>query len=214
MARKTKQNLLLTFIDMEKAYDNVARDILWPDLLHMLAPEDQGILADILKMYEGLQASVIGGTGQNISITKGVKQGCPCSPLIFGMFFEQIETWVNEAVNTFIEQDRVNKRHFLWKGRTRIDMLMFADDIIILTRTVHGANVILAAMHDFCRTKGFKMNMGKGKTECIVMDRNGQLYSQPTTGNGITIPTTTRYKYLGVLIDGTGQDKANNEHTI
>ena len=57
---------------MEKAYDNVNRNLLWKDLQQML-PEENELILDLQRMYEGLTARVQGTKGRLIIINKGVK---------------------------------------------------------------------------------------------------------------------------------------------
>lgn len=43
-------------------------------------------------MYVNLRAKIVGAEHMEpIVLNKGVKQGCPASPLLFGLYFEQVE---------------------------------------------------------------------------------------------------------------------------
>lgn len=35
-----------------------------------------------------------------IPVRQGLKQGCPCSPLVFSLYFDRVERYVREAVSS------------------------------------------------------------------------------------------------------------------
>ena len=131
------------FVDMEKAYDNVDRTILWTDL-HKLLQGEEELIRDIQRMYEGLQARVQGTQGKLININKGVKQGCPCSPLIFGIFFEQAEPYINNWMRINVRKRNLGRDLFV-RNKTPMFMLMFADDIAFSAKMREGLHWILTA---------------------------------------------------------------------
>ena len=62
----------MVFVDLEKAYDNVNRTRMWK-VLRKLMPDDVDVIKDAKRMYENLQARVVGGSNKAIFINKGVK---------------------------------------------------------------------------------------------------------------------------------------------
>lgn len=86
-----KQKLYAMFIDLQKAYDTIPRDRLWSVLLEELNLEPALVKA-LKLMYVGLKADIRGGGCQElISILLGLKQGCPCSPQLFGFYFDRLK---------------------------------------------------------------------------------------------------------------------------
>ena len=79
-------NLSLCFVDLRKAYDSVPRDLLWQTL------EDHGLGGKFLNLIKALYASdririVVNGLQSDpIHPGRGLKQGCPLSPVLFSIY--------------------------------------------------------------------------------------------------------------------------------
>ena len=108
------------FVDLEKAYDRVDRAGLW---LVMRQYGVTGRLLDAVKgMYEGCRASVkMGGMSEYFKIDRGVRQGCVMSPWLFNLY---MDACVREVRQVNVGGVRV--------GDERLNMLMFADDTVLL----------------------------------------------------------------------------------
>ena len=86
-----KVPLHVCFIDIKQGFDAVDRDRVWQRL------RDLGVggrfLWSIQDLYRSTSYSVKVGSkvsSSQFTTGKGVKQGCPLSPTLFGVFFEQI----------------------------------------------------------------------------------------------------------------------------
>ncbi len=83
--------LYLMFVDLRKAYDTIDRQHLWNMMLNE-SGVDRALLGNLQQLYSTLKASIANheelGT---IPITQGLKQGCPCSPLLFSILFDRVE---------------------------------------------------------------------------------------------------------------------------
>ena len=75
--------LYMVFVDFEKAFDSIDREVLWKILRHYGIPEKTVRMIQIF--YDGFQARVLheGEMTESFSMSTGVRQGCLLSPLLF-----------------------------------------------------------------------------------------------------------------------------------
>ena len=76
----------------------------------------------------------------------GVKQGCVLSPTLFSMF-------INDPVRGTGRGLRIKD--------TNIDILMYADDVVILAETEGDLQVILNRVNSWCESWGISINVKK-----------------------------------------------------
>ena len=87
LERARKIPLYMCFIDLQKAYDSVDRELLWIVLARFGVPE---MLTVIHQFHEGMRARVRTDDGEHsewFDVTQGLRQGCVLSPLLFNIFF-------------------------------------------------------------------------------------------------------------------------------
>ena len=78
----------MCFVDLQKAYDLVDRELLWKVLARAGVPEE--MIAVILQFHDGMQAQVRMDNGELsdwFEVTQGLRQGCVLSPLLLNIFF-------------------------------------------------------------------------------------------------------------------------------
>jgi hypothetical protein len=83
------KRLYSCFVDFKKAYDLVRMDLLL-ERLHDLGVSDR-MLGAIASMYWHAPMTVKCGTflGATFNSSRGVKQGDPLSPLLYGLFIDR-----------------------------------------------------------------------------------------------------------------------------
>ena len=97
-------------------------------------PKDSKTLKAIQSIYEHVQSSVKcsrSGLSGYFECTIGVKQGCKISPKLFNLF-------INELAKEVAKQGKHGIQ--LVPNGKEIVLLLFADDIVLISETVGGAS--------------------------------------------------------------------------
>ena len=187
------EKLFSCFIDFSKAFDSIPRDIL---LRKLLACGITGNFFNILKnVYTSDKCKVKAGNNlsETFKINKGVRQGCILSPLLFNIFLSDLpKTLSNDQYeNPKIDNDR------------EISCLLWADDVVILSKSEDGLQRMLAKLSKYSKEKGIKINIDK--TKCIVFNKTGKYIRRNFKFDNENIKTVREYKYLGFLITPSGE---------
>ena len=85
-----RKNLHMVFIDLEKAYDIVSRDLIWWILNKRNAPRDY--IEIIKEAYEAAITSVRTAYGETCEfpVTIGLHQGLALSPYLFALIMDEL----------------------------------------------------------------------------------------------------------------------------
>ena len=84
-------HMYMCFIDLQKAYDSVDRELLWVVLARFGVPEM--MLAVVRQFHEGMPTRVRTDDGEHsawFDVTQGLRQGCVLSPLLSDIFFDAV----------------------------------------------------------------------------------------------------------------------------
>ena len=161
---KKKGKLYVAFVDLTKAFDLVKRTKLWEVLLKI------GVKGKLFKslqgMYKTVKACVRASEGltEYFDCPSGLKKGCTASPILFSLFIDGFSTLVK---NTDIRGVQ------LFPELTEILLLMFADDLALISDTVRGLQKLLNFLYKFCSDKGLIINIPK--TVVMVFKNGGGL---------------------------------------
>ena len=117
----------------------------------------------------------------------GVRQGCVLSPTLFSMFVNQITE----------EMTQKGKQGFQYlPGLTELFILLFADDIALISLTPRGLQNQLNVLNDCC--KRIKLNVNTQKTKVMVFRKGGYLGARDVFYfDGTKLDIVNKYCYLG-----------------
>lgn len=185
-----RRPLFVCFVDLQKAYDTVQHELLWARLRHIgVGPR---MLAAIQSLYSSgtLSMKVAGTAGPPRVQQNGVRQGCPLSPTLFGIFFDGLHSHLDSHAPCSGLQ--------LGSGRW-VSCLVYADDVALLSWSSAGLQSLLDGMHGFCQ--GLGLTISPTKTEVVVF--NGPAPGQWHVGDH-TLPQSATFKYLGIVFHESG----------
>ncbi|KAI3430912.1 hypothetical protein D9Q98_009321 [Chlorella vulgaris] len=192
-ARSRGVKLYLCAVDFEKAFDSVDRPLLWAAL------QRAGIGGTMLQAIQAMYADVpvcvrteegLSGCFQSVL---GVKQGCPLSPLLFGIFLDDFEGHIQQLGDAAALPQLA--------GRT-VPPLLFADDMFLLSSSASGLQAQLHALQDYCNAK--KLTVNAKKTQVMIMrpgggSGNGKLAAgESFEYAGLPLEVASSTKYLGL----------------
>ena len=136
-----KRRLYHVFVDLEKAFDRVPREVIRWALRRQCVPER--MISLVMALYVNTRSRVKTGMGVSgeFEIKVGVHQGSALSPLLFVLVMEEATREVREG---------------LWE-------LLYADDLVITAENEEGAIDRFNDWKTGMENRGLKINMEKTK---------------------------------------------------
>ena len=129
--------MCICFVDLEKAFDRVT----WDKLISIL--KDKGIdwkeRRIIWNLYRGQRISIKVGKEETeeVEISRGVRQGCPMSPILFNIYLEDM----------IIEHLEGRGVHI---GGRSIRCIRFADDMALLAEDEEDLQGMVTNLEEGC----------------------------------------------------------------
>ena len=143
----------LLFLDFEKAFDSVEWSWLFSTLEAFGLPP---YFIHIVKMlYSSPLASVIinGHRSHSFEVGRGVRQGCPLSPLLFALAIEPLAIYIRSSSNL--------RGILVPYTNTRLKLSLFADDATSCISSAEDLDVLYKILSSFERASGLRLNSDK-----------------------------------------------------
>ena len=185
------RRLYFAFLDLEKAYDRVPREVVYWCLRRRGVPER--LINMVRATYCDVTTSVRtqSGTTGKFDIKVGLHQGSALSPFLFITIMDTL----TEA------------------GRTEVPWeLIFADDIALVAETEEELQAKVLEWQESLKRGGLKMN--PDKSEVLVTERDGNQELRILDTSGHTLKQVDRFKYLGTEITREGGSRKAVEQRV
>ena len=183
--------LYACFIDMKKAFDKVW----WQGLFFKLQKSGIGgnFYKTVKNMYNTISSCVKTPRGltPTFSVYQGVRQGETLSPTLFNLYLNDLP----EAV-------AMGHTDPIQLGPRNVHCLMYADDIVLLSKTKNGLQNCLNNVHNYCAK--WKLEINLMKTKVIIFNKTGRLMKDKFNYGDKVIECVKTYKYLGLEFSNTG----------
>lgn len=178
------------FVDLEKAFDRIDRNILF-NKLHNLGFRGK-ILNCLKNIYSDCKCTVNvnGMLTETFSSHYGVRQGDTLSPTLFNIF-------INDLIS-----DIKNGSAGVKCGDNLVHCLLYADDLVMFSETENDLQTMLNILYSWCSKWCMKANIDKTKVIHFRGKNTPQTDFNFSLGNSM-IDIVDTYKYLGILLHYT-----------
>lgn len=196
------KRLYVEYVDMLKCFDTINRHALWLKMYNL------GIQGKKLRIIRDMCQKVKSCVKSCSSITEyfqyavGLRQGEAMSPILFSLFVEDLELFLQDNIESGLLFDDVV-----------LILLLFVDNMAILGKSPSELQRHLDVLYTYCESWGLTVNTSK--TKVMVFRKRGRL--QPTehwTYNGQIIEVVNDFNYLGTVFNYTGNFNLNQEYLV
>ena len=189
--------LYLGFLDIEKAYDRVSREMLCKVLEKVGLSEK--IVNIIRSMYEDTKAKYRLGNIETewVRSERGVRQGCILSPTLFSLYTEELA----------VRMRRMNAG--VKVGTDRLCLLLYADDVVVMSECADELQSLLDVVGQYGRDFGVRFSSEKSKVMIVNRSQDEENITWRLGEN--ELEQTREYKYLGVCMSADGCEKMKHE---
>jgi hypothetical protein len=189
-----RKYLFVCFVDLKSAFDTIWRRAM---IYKLLKIGIGGLFLNAIKdMYEKvyLRIKTDNGLTESFEAQIGVKQGCVLSPILFNLFLYDLP---NIFTNNCDPVDLYD---------TSINCLLFADDMVLLSKSADGLQTCLNKLREYCSK--WKLQVNLSKTKVIIFNKGGHKITKYTfLYNGMPLEVVQNYTYLGINFNASGTFK-------
>jgi hypothetical protein len=194
LAKKKHKKVFACFVDLKKAFDTV-----WHEGL-LLKLYKIGLSSSFCKIIESMYAQLESSIkidsescSQYFITEVGTRQGCNLSPWLFNIFINEIPHLLSKS--------NVNP---VMLGNKEIPILMYADDMVLLSGSACGLQRSLGVLHNFCNK--WKLRVNEKKTQVLIFNCKKKTQYSFKFGN-FMLKNTDSYNYLGITFTPSGSFK-------
>jgi Reverse transcriptase (RNA-dependent DNA polymerase) len=190
--REQKKKLHMIFIDLEKAYDKILRNIMWWALKRKLVPTNYVTL--IKDKYTNVVNYIRACDGEShiFPIKIGLHQGSALSPYIFTLVMDEITKDIQGDIP--------------W-------CMLFAYDVVLIDESRIGLNQKLELWRQTLESKGFRLS--RTKTEYMRCQFSGENSDDGDVSlDGRVVPMNDTFRYLRSMLQSEGEIDEDISHRI
>ncbi|KAI8439845.1 hypothetical protein MSG28_001314 [Choristoneura fumiferana] len=190
--RVNKENLYLVFIDLEKAFDRVPRELVWQALRAQEIPE--AYITLIQDMYGDVSTQIKSpaGISDPFCVRVGVHQGSTISPLLFNLTMDHITKNIQAEIP--------------W-------CMLYADDIVLVAKK---ASELQNTFNTWLRElERHGLRVSRTKTEFMECDFGGsEEIGCDILIDSTALPKVSRFKYLGSMLTTDAHIEEDVNHRV
>jgi hypothetical protein len=191
--REQKKDLHMVFIDLEKAYDKIPRNVMWWALEKHKVPTKYITL--IKDMYDNVVTSVRTSDGDtdDFPIKIGLHQGSALSPYLFALVMDEVTRDIQGDIP--------------W-------CMLFADDVVLVDDSRSGVNRKLELWRQTLESKGFSLSRTKTEYMRCGFSTTRHEEEEEVSLDGQVVPQKDTFRYLGSMLQKDGDIDEDVSHRI
>jgi hypothetical protein len=190
--RKQKKDIHMIFIDLEKAYDKVPRNVMWWALRkHKVFTKYITLIKD---MYDNVVTIVRTSDKDtnDFSINIGLHQGSALSPYLFALVMDDVTRDIQNGIP--------------W-------CMLFADDVVLVDESRTGVDQKLELWRRTLEAKDLRLS--RSKTEYMKSDFSTTTQEEGDVRlDGQMVPKKDTFRYLGSMLQKDGDIDEDVSHRI
>jgi len=183
------QDTFCAFVDLEKAFDWINRDLL---LYSLIKQNIDGKFYNSIKTMLANTSSCVALSNTTstdwFDVTCGVRQGDCLSPTLFSIYVNGIVHHLKAKCATMKIND------------IELNCLLYADDMVLIAEDEKSLQCMLSEVYNWCNQWRLKVN--ESKTKIVHFRNNKKLCSKfKFMYGGNELDKVKHYKYLGIILD-------------
>ncbi|CAG5100696.1 Similar to LINE-1 retrotransposable element ORF2 protein (Homo sapiens) [Cotesia congregata] len=192
------------FVDCRRAFDSIPHDLLWVKLNNL------GVSEKMIKVIQNLYAKtkmrvrVNGDFSNPVDVTTGVLQGEILSPLLFVIYISDIVSFFRRRDHSGIQLT----------NKVDLPILLYADDLVILTRRLVDVHKALRILGEYCDQNGLEVNTSKTKIVPFAKGGLRKKFRKPFNYKNSPVEVTNTYMYLGIPFNSTATGRGAAEEAV
>ena len=208
---------IMVGIDMSRAFDTLARDVLLRSLQH--AGVDASLQRILIEIHEACQYEISHMQySTKVSMGTGVRQGCAVSPLLYSLFtawfLAELETrtsasWVQHLVTCFADDT-----HLAWEIESFSDVAFFCTSLRATFQLLRECKMLVNSDKSTL-VLGIRGTQAKSWIRKHLVVRAGRkCLDLGTPGAALCIPVADHLVYLGVVASYKGYENQALQHRL
>ena len=193
---KRNSKLYSCFVDFEKAFDKIPRNLLLDKIYTLGITGNTFIIISSMYSTDKCRIKIGNELSPSFPINQGLRQGCVLSPTLFNLFLSDFEPLL--AAEDNIDRVTINE-NLLLSG------ILWADDILLLSQTKKGLQNQLNFLEQYSKSK--ELTISVTKTKCLCFNITGKLVRNCFRINNEAIEDVSFFKYLGFVVSANGNVK-------
>lgn len=189
---KEQGKLYALFADLKAAFDIVNRQKLFSMMNNLGISEN--LVTRIAEIYSETLSTIKVNDKESASFwtTRGLRQGCPLSPLLFAIYLSDIESELEKGQTGGV----VIGRYKFWS-------LLYADDLVIVAITKEEMESLIKRMEKYLSKKEMTLSTQKSKIVRFSKSR-GREPKEEWYWKGERLEKVKTFKYLGYTFQKNG----------